>query len=97
LPGGVLRLAELGGDDHALAPALERLAEQRLVVAPAVHVRGVEEVDALVERMVDDADRFVVVGVAVDARHRHQSESDGRYLEAAPAELALLHGISSRS
>ena len=77
--------------------ALERLAEQRLVVAPAVHVGRVEEVDALVERVVDHADRLVVVGVAVDARHRHQAQAEGRDLEAALAQLTLLHPILLRT
>src|SRR5258706_946780 len=94
---GVLGLAELGADDHALAAALERFAEQRLVVAPAVHVGGVEEVDALVERVVDDADRFLVVGVAVDARHRHQAQADRRYLEGALAQRSHFHPVSYSS
>src|SRR6185295_14267660 len=87
----VLGLAELGGDDHALAAALQRLAEQRLVVAPAVHVRGVGEIDALVERVVDDADRLVVAGVAIDARHGHEAQAEGGYLDAALAERARFH------
>ena len=91
---GALRLAELGGHHHAIAAPTQRLAEQLLVVPPAVHVGRVEKVDALVERVVDHADRLLVVGIAVDARHRHQAEADGRNLDAALAEGAHFHGNS---
>ena len=77
---GLLHLAELGGDDRLAAPSvLERLAEQGLVMSPAVHVGGVEERHALVDGMADHGDRLVVVRVAVDARHRHQPQADGGY------------------
>jgi hypothetical protein len=67
-PAGVLHLAELRRQHDVIAPAGERLADQRLVVAPAVHVRGVDVVDAEVDRLVDERDRFRVVGGAVDSR-----------------------------
>ena len=55
---------ELGGDDEAVAPAPDRLAEQLLVGERAVHFGGVEEGDAEIDRAVDGGDRFVVAGVA---------------------------------
>ena len=79
-------VAELGDDHGALAPAAQRLAEQRLVVAPAVHVGRVQEVDAEVERAMDDRDRLRVVSGAVRARHRHASEPERADLEGAAAE-----------
>jgi hypothetical protein len=88
---GALGLAELGCDDDLVAPALERAPEQLLVVPPAIHVGRVEVVDAAVERVVDDRDRLVVVGVAVDARHRHAAKSDGGDLDGGATELALFH------
>src|SRR5439155_16170630 len=87
-----LDLAELRGEHHLLARALERPAEQLLVVAPAVHVRGVQEVDAQVQRVVDDVDGLGVIALAVGARHGHAPESDGRDLQVAVAQLAILHG-----
>src|SRR5260370_41187491 len=62
---------------------------------PAVHVGRVEEIDALVERVVNDADRLLVGGIAVDARHRHQAEADPRYLQRAASQLAHIHACSS--
>src|SRR6266513_2349367 len=59
-----LHLAELGGDDDAVAPAAQRSSEQLLVVPPAVHVGRVEEIDALVEGVMDRRDRLVVGLVA---------------------------------
>ena len=55
---------ELGGEDDVVAAAFEGLADDLLVLALAVDVSGVDEVDAGVERGVDDPDRLVVVGLA---------------------------------
>src|SRR6185295_9109219 len=93
---GAFHLAELRHHQRLVAPAaLERAPEQRLVVAPAVHVGRIEVVHPALERVVDDADRLLVVGVSVDARHRHQAEADGGDFEGRAAELALFHGILS--
>ena len=84
-------IAELGGEDDALAPPLERAPERLLVVPPAVQVRGVEEVHTPVERGMDHADGLLVVALAVRPGHRHQAETHGRDTESAPAEGAMLH------
>src|SRR5437879_13851857 len=76
-----------------VAPAFQRAAEELLVVAPAVHVGRVEEVDAFVERVVNEADRLFVIRVAVDARHRHEPEADGGDFERAASNLALFHNV----
>jgi hypothetical protein len=55
--------------------AFERLADDLLGFAGGVDVGGVDEVDAGVERAVDDADRVVVVGVAPGAEH-HRAEAE---------------------
>ena len=86
-----LDLAELGGEHDLVAPSLDRAAEQLFVLAPAVHVRGVEEVDPEVERLVDHGDRLGVVPLAVDARHGHAAEPDGRDAERAVPERAIVH------
>src|SRR6266699_2233492 len=93
LAARVFRLPELGRDDRLVAPAFQRAAEELLVVAPAVHVGRVEEVDAFVERVVNEADRLFVIRVAVDARHRHEAEADGGDFERAASNLALFHGL----
>ena len=52
-----LGLAELGRDHDLVAPALQRAAEQFLVLAPAIHVRAVEMIDAEIDRALDQLDR----------------------------------------
>ena len=86
---------------QATAPAGECTAEDPLTVSGAVVVRGVEEVDPAVERMVDRADRFVVVDLAPAHRRllavrsaqerpadRPAAEADRKDLDAAPAQPA---------
>ena len=87
----LLRLAELGRQHDLGAPAAgQRLAEQGLVVAPAIHVGAVEEVDAAIERVMDDADRLGIVALAVGAGQRHAAEPDGEDGKLAVAEGAGL-------
>src|SRR5213080_3582276 len=62
------RHVELRGEDNVVAAALEGLADDLLGLAGAIDVGGVDEVDAGVERGVDDPDRLVVVGVAPRGR-----------------------------
>src|SRR3954471_14011797 len=68
---GVLahRHEELGGERDIVTAALEGLADDLLRLASRVDVGGVNEVDALVQGGLDDADRVVVVGVAPGAEH----------------------------
>ena len=73
---GVPHLTELGGEHRLPSPALDRPADEVFVVAPAVQIGGVEEVDAEVERPVNDPDRHRVVTLAVDAGHGHTAETD---------------------
>src|SRR6516165_7361723 len=63
---GAPRLAELAGDHDSVAPALDRPAEQLLVLPPAIHVRAVEMVDAEIDRPVDQGDSCRVVARPVD-------------------------------
>ena len=62
-----LRLAELRRDDHAVPVSFQRLAEHLLVMAPSVHVRGIEVVPPDVDRVPDQVLRHRVVGRAVNA------------------------------
>jgi hypothetical protein len=61
------RVPELRRKDDIVAAALERLAHDLLGLPGGVHVGGIHEVDARVERGVDDPSRVVVVGVAPGA------------------------------
>src|SRR6185503_1551794 len=91
---GAFHLPELRHHQRLLAPAvLERPPEQRLVVAPAVHVGRIEVVHAALEGVMDDADGLLVVGVSVDAGHRHQAEADRGDFDRRTAELALFHCV----
>jgi hypothetical protein len=80
--------AELGGEDDLVAVRGERLADQLLVVAEAVHVGGVEERDAEREGPGDGGDRLVGVGGAVGEAHAHTAEALGGDGRAGLAEGA---------
>src|SRR5216110_1081877 len=71
-------LAELGGQDDGAPAPPQRLGEQLLVVAPTVHVGGIDEVDAEVEGAVDQRNGLGVLARAVGAREGHPAETEGR-------------------
>src|SRR4051812_1717834 len=81
---------ELRGEDDVVAAAFEGLADDLLVLALRIDVGRVDEVDARVERGVDDPDRLVVVGLTPGAEH-HRAEAQGADLYAGAAERAELH------
>src|SRR5699024_1098849 len=85
---------ELGGDEGTLATPGQRLAEQAFVAAAAIDVSAVEQVDAVLQRMVNDADRLGIIAGAIELAHAHAAQPDGRYLWAARAQSSLLHGPS---
>src|SRR5581483_10714520 len=76
-------------NDLVAAPA-KRLADDLLGLAARVHIRGVDEVDARVERALDDPDRLVAIGVAPGTEH-HRAEAEPADPDAGPAERAVLH------
>ena len=84
-------LAELGGDDGVVAPPLDRLGDQFLVLAVGIGVRGIEQVDADIERTLDGGDGARIVVLAVADRHAHAAEPDGRDLQALRAQFAVFH------
>lgn len=88
------REAHLGREDDAVPTPLERFAHDLFRGALAIRVGGVDEVDPRVQRLVDDLDRVVVVGVA-DGHAEHQcAEPVGTDLDTGPAEGAVLHAVS---
>jgi|GEM_PF-2896071 len=70
--------AELDRDLNPVAQALEAAAHQKLVVAHAVEVAGVEQRDAALDGGADGCDALVVVGLSIDAGHAHAAEADGK-------------------
>jgi hypothetical protein len=84
--------AELGREDDAVTAALERLAHDHFGLA--VRVGRVDEVDPCVQRLVDDADRVVVVGVADGRAEGQRAERVGADLDAGPPEGAVQHAGS---
>ena len=76
--------AELGRDHDLVANGLERLADELLVGERAVHLRGVEERDAALDRRADQRDHFLPVGDRADSlAHAHAAEPDRRDLQVA--------------
>jgi hypothetical protein len=82
----------LGGQHDIIAAALEGLPDDLLGLTArlTVHVGGVNEVDALVERGVDDLDAVVMVRVAVGAEH-HRPQAVSADLDPGAAEYPVVH------
>jgi hypothetical protein len=80
------------GQHDVAAPAFQRLADDLLRLAAAIPVGGVDEVDAGVQGLVDDADAVVVVGIARSAEH-HRAQAIGRDFDSGFSERAVLHGL----
>src|SRR6266545_2595262 len=77
-----------------LAPALERLIDQFMIVPAAVARRGVDEVDAEIECPVQCGNRLVIIRRSVGARHAHTTERQTRNFELRRAELYVIHDSS---
>ena len=81
--------AALGGQHHPIAAIADGAADQLLVLVRPVHVGGVEQIDAEVERAVDRGDRLGLVGGAVELAHAHAAEAERRDFEGT--ESPSLH------
>ena len=88
---GQCQVAELGADQHILAPALDGLAHQLLVDATAIGVGGREQVDTEVDCTMDRRDRLLVVGRAVGDGHAHAAQAQRPNLRAVRSQSPLLH------
>src|SRR5690349_13344099 len=73
----VADVAELRGENDLVASALDRPTDEPLVGERAVHVGGVEEVDAEVERAVNGRDRRGFIAARVEVGHAHTAEAEG--------------------
>ncbi len=73
--------SELGGNDDFLAATFESAAEQLFVREGAIHLGGIEERHAEIDRAMNRGDRFVFVAWPVKLAHPHASEAESAYLE----------------
>ena len=80
---------DLGGDDRTRSPAaLERLADQLLGAAEAIARCGVDEIDAVIERGVNGADRVAFLGAA--PHHPPMAQVPRPMREASKGNPAIL-------
>ena len=79
------RIVELGAQHDVVATAGDRLADDLLVLAVGVHVGGVDQVDAGVERSVDDPTARGAIGVAPRAEH-HRAQPEPTHVDPGAAE-----------
>ena len=83
------RSSELRGELDIVSAAGDPAADQDLVVARAVLVRGVEKCDTDIEGVADGGDDCVPVGFAVVLTHPHAAQALSRHSD--PAESRPLH------
>jgi hypothetical protein len=57
-----------------------------------IRIGGVEEIDALLESLVNDAPGSVFIGFA--AKH-HCAQAQGRYFQGATAQITIVHEVLS--
>ena len=84
----------LGRDDDLVAPALDGLADDNLAAAKAVGGRGVDEIDAEVDGLLDGADGFGVVGVLspeLPAAEHPGAQADDGSRNTGIAERFVVH------
>jgi len=84
-PAAVLpaHVAELGRELHLVAPPGDRPPDELLVDERPVHVSGVQEGHAEVERPADGLGGPGVVVPAVELAHAHAAQAQGRHGQAA--------------
>ena len=68
-------VGELGGKKDLVAAALDGFADELFVVADAVGVCGVEEVDTEVERAEKCGGGLGIVALAVELAHTHAAQT----------------------
>ncbi len=81
---------DLGAEDHLVAAAGQGLPDDALRIARVVDVGGIDEVDARVQRGVDDPDR---VGLGRASAEIHRAEAQRRHAHAGPAQQSMVHGV----
>src|SRR5262245_42937434 len=90
-------VAELGGDDRAIAPVMDRTGDQLLVLAVAVDVGRVAEVDAELDARMHRAHALLVVGSAIVTGKAGASHADSGDLQPLSAQLSQFHCVTGSS
>jgi hypothetical protein len=91
------RVVHLRRNDNLLprdAQFLQGPSRHHLACAVRVYVRGIEEIDAHLQRALEERFRRVVVEYPVAPFRRavaHAAQADARYLEAGTAEIHIFH------
>jgi hypothetical protein len=80
--------AELGGKHPVVAARCHRAPDDFFRAAGVIHVRCVDEIDAGIERLVDDAARSAFVRLAAE---HHGAQAEGRHFQGTAAEIAMIH------
>src|SRR3954464_8702463 len=70
-------VAELGGDDDAIAVFRYRASDELLVGERTVHVRRIETRDPELESAMYGRDGLLVVATRVEIGHAHAAEAEG--------------------
>jgi hypothetical protein len=93
--GVVAHLAvDFGRQDHTRPVKRgEGLTDDDFGLALGVDVGGVDEVNAGVERAVDDADRIVVIGISPGPEH-HGPEAQWADFDAGTTKVTKFHGAT---
>jgi hypothetical protein len=84
----VVRIGELGGQHPVIAIGLDALPHDFLGGAIAIDIGGVDEVDALLARLVDDAEGFRIGRLLPE---HHGTERERGNLEGAAAEITIVN------
>src|SRR5260221_4917421 len=71
--------SKFGADDHLVAPALERPAEQLLVGEGTIALGRIEEGASDLDCTVQCRDRFLLIRRTIGLAHRHTPEADRGY------------------
>ena len=83
--------AAFGDDNHVLAPVAQGLPQHDLRLTPPVRRRGVEAVDAKVNRAVHGGVQLRARHVAVGAAHLPASEAEDGNRHVGGAKPSILH------
>jgi len=83
-------VVELGGENDVVASSAQRGADDLFAFAERVDVGRVDEIDAAVERTMDDAFTRLMIGVAPCAQH-HGTETEAAHVHAGLTQHAVFH------
>ena len=83
--------SEFGGEKNFVATVVDGFADKDFVVAVAVDVGGIQEIDTKFDGAVNRGDGFGVVPWTVKFRHPHAAKPHGGKLWSVFAQLSRIH------